>query len=214
MRLGLLAAMVGAIVVVVSHRHGVTVEIETTIRDYGVWGPVVFILMYTACAPLGLPGVALTLISGVLFGPVWGSLWSLLGATVGGSLAFLIARYIAADWLRGRLGGRLKRLIEGVEAEGWKFVCFVRLVPLFPYNVANFALGLTRIRFSHFVIASFFAMAPGAVAYTYLGYAGRELAAGSEHAIRIGLGGLAVLAVLAFVPFAIRRWHRMRKAGY
>lgn len=210
LRLVLLAAIVAAAVVVIWRGERVEVEIEAGLRQLGVWTPLAFIAAYALCAPLGMPGVALTLLGGVLFGPVWGSLWSLLGATVGGSLAFLVARYLAADWARRRLGGRLERLVEGIEAEGWKFVCFVRLVPLFPYNVLNFALGLTRIKLTHFAVASFFAMAPGAIAYTYLGHAGRAVASGDERSIQIGLIGLGVLAARAFLPFALRRWRRTR----
>ena len=64
--------------------------------------------------------------------------------------------------------------MDGVSAEGWRFVAFVRLVPLFPFNLVNYAFGLTRIRVGEYVLASFVCMAPGALAYTYLGYAGRE----------------------------------------
>ena len=167
LRLALMAAIIAAVGVVVWHGERVEVGIEAALRGLGVWAPLAFIAAYALCAPLGMPGVALTLLGGVLFGPVWGSLWSLIGATVGGSLAFVVARYLAAGWVRRRLGGGLGRLVEGIEAKGWKFVVFVRLVPIFPYNVLNFALGLTRIKLAHF-----------AIAYTYLGHAGRAAASG------------------------------------
>ena len=69
------------------------------------------------------------LTGGALFGPLWGSVWNLTGATLGATLAFLVARYVAGDWVARRAGGLLKRLIDGVDAEGWRFVAFVRLVP-------------------------------------------------------------------------------------
>jgi uncharacterized membrane protein YdjX (TVP38/TMEM64 family) len=74
-----------------------------------------------------------------------------------------VARYLAADWVARKAGGRLGRLIAGVEAERWRFVAFVRLVPLFPFNLSNYALGLTRIPLSHYVLASLVCMAPGAI---------------------------------------------------
>ena len=77
-----------------------------------------------------------------------------------------------------RLGGRLRRLIDGVEAEGWRFVALMRLVPLVPFNLLNYALGLTRISLSAYVLASAVCMLPGAIAYTWLGYAGRSAAVG------------------------------------
>ena len=74
-----------------------------------------------------------------------------------------------------------------MEAEGWRFVAFVRLVPLFPFNLLNYALGLTRIPLVAYVLASLVCMAPGTLAYTWLGYAGREAIAGNDAAIRYGL---------------------------
>jgi rhodanese-related sulfurtransferase len=117
----------------------------------------------------------------------------------------LTARYAAADWVRRKAGTRLNRLINGVEAEGWRFVAFMRLMPLIPFNLLNYALGLTRIGVVPYVLASLVCMAPGALAYTWLGYAGREAVGGNEAAIRYGLMGLALLAAVAFVPRLVRR---------
>jgi uncharacterized membrane protein YdjX (TVP38/TMEM64 family) len=164
--------------------------------------------LYALATVLFLPGSLLTIAGGALFGPVWGSFYSLTGATLGATLAFLVARYLASDWVARKAGGRMKQLIEGVEAEGWRFVAFVRLVPFFPFNLLNYALGLTRIRLVHYVVASYLCMLPGAVAYTYLGYAGREAAAGSEGAIRKALLALGLLALVVFLPSLIRRLRR------
>ena len=110
-----------------------------------------------------------------------------------------MARYVASDWVTRRAGGRLQQLIEGVEEEGWRFVAFVRLVPLFPFNLLNYALGLTRLRLSHYIVTSFVFMAPGGAAYTYLGYAGREVASGGEDFIKKALLAIAVIATITFV---------------
>jgi rhodanese-related sulfurtransferase len=140
-----------------------------------------------------------------LFGAIWGSLWNLLGATLGATLAFLLARYIAADWVARKAGGLLKRLIEGVDAEGWRFVALVRLVPLFPFNLSNYALGLTRIPLKHYVIATLIFMVPGVVAYTWLGHAGRGALTGEADAVRYGLFALALLAAIALLPRLVGR---------
>ena len=117
----------------------------------------------------------------------------------------MIARYVASDWVAARSGERLGRLMRGVEEEGWRFVAFVRLVPLFPFNLVNYAFGLTRIRLGEYVLASFVCMAPGALAYTYLGYAGREAASGQAgQSARLVLA-LALLAAVAFLPRLVRR---------
>jgi hypothetical protein len=96
------------------------------------------------------------------------------------------------------------RLMRGVEEEGWRFVAFIRLVPLFPFNLVNYAFGLTRIRLGEYVLASFVCMAPGAVAYTYLGYAGREAVSEQAGAIHKALLALALLAAVAFLPQLVR----------
>ena len=164
-----------------------------------------FVASFALATVLFLPGSVFGLAGGALFGPVWGTVWNLTGATLGATFAFLIARYVASDWVARRAAGRLKQLIEGVEAEGWRFVALTRLVPLVPFNLLNYALGLTRIRLADYAIATLVCMAPGAAAYAWLGYAGREAAAGNRQALSYGLLGLALLAVVIFVPRLVRR---------
>lgn len=176
----------------------------------GAWAPLAFIAFYAAATVLFLPGAVLTLLAGAVFGAVPGALYSLVGATLGATLAFLVARYLAADWVARKAGGKLKQLIEGVEAEGWRFVAFVRLVPLFPFNLVNYALGLTRISLLAYAAASFVCMFPGALAYAWLGHAGREALAGEHGAIRNALLALALLALVAFLPRLVRQF---RQAG-
>ncbi len=178
------------------------------IEDAGVAGPLLFILIYAVGTVVFLPGSVLTLAGGALFGPVLGTLYNLIGATIGATLAFLVARYLASDWVEQKTGGRLKQLKQGAEQQGWRFVAFVRLVPLFPYNLLNYALGLTRLRLTHYIIASFVFMLPGAAAYTYLGYAGREAITGGEGLIQKGLLALALLATAAFLPRIIGKWRQ------
>jgi uncharacterized membrane protein YdjX (TVP38/TMEM64 family)/rhodanese-related sulfurtransferase len=180
--------------------------ITAALNGLGVWAPAGFIALYAMATVLFFSGALLSLAGGALFGPVWGTLWNLLGALMGATLAFLVARIIGADWIAQRLGGRLKRVIDGVEAEGWHFVALMRLVPLVPFNLLNYALGLTRISLPAYVLASAICMLPGAVAYTWLGYAGRSVAAGDTSALRYGLFGLGALAMIAFLPRLFRRF--------
>jgi len=182
--------------------------LQDWVRGAGLAAPLVFMAIYVLGTVLFLPGSVLTLAGGALFGPVAGTFYNLTGATLGAILAFVVARYLASDWVARKAGGRLKQLIEGVEAEGWRFVAFVRLVPLFPFSLLNYALGLTRIRLSHYIIASYLCMLPGAIAYTYLGYAGREAVAGDPGMIQKGLLALALLAIVAFFPRLIGRLRR------
>ena len=204
-----LALVVAGIAWGLLHRGNLTLAaLETWVHGAGIWGPFVFMAVYALGTLLFLPGAVLTLAGGALFGPIAGTFYNLTGATVGATLAFLVARYIASDRITQRVGGRAKQLIEGVENEGWRFIAFVRLVPLFPFNLLNYALGLTRIKLSHYVITSYIAMLPGALAYTYLGYAGHEALAGGTAWIQKSLLALGLLAMALFLPRLVGKLRR------
>jgi uncharacterized membrane protein YdjX (TVP38/TMEM64 family)/rhodanese-related sulfurtransferase len=174
--------------------------LEAWVVGAGAAGPLLFIVIYALATVLFLPGAALNLVGGALFGPVAGTLYNLTAATIGAVIAFLAARHLAADWVRHRAGPRLDGIIKGVETEGWRFVAFTRLVPLFPFNLLNYVLGLTRIPLVAYALATAVFMLPGAIVYTYLGYAGREALAGSEGLLQKGFIALSLLGALAFLP--------------
>jgi uncharacterized membrane protein YdjX (TVP38/TMEM64 family) len=202
----LVAALAAAIIWLGLHRELLQpATIERELRRFGGWAPILFLLLYALATVLFVPGSLLAVAGGALFGPIWGTLWNLTGATLGATLAFVIARYVASDCVAARSGERLGRLMRGVEEEGWRFITFVRLVPLFPFNLVNYAFGLTRIRLREYVLASFVCMVPGALAYTYLGYAGREAASGQAGAVRETVLALVLLAVVAFLLRLVRR---------
>lgn len=205
----LVGALALAIAVAVSQRDRLDIEaLQAWLQAAGPVAPLAFVGLYAIAVVLLLPGSVLTLAGGALFGPVLGTACNLAGATLGATLAFLAARYAGADWVERRAGGRLLRLKRGVEAEGWRFVAFVRLVPLFPFNLLNYALGLTRIGLRPYVAATAVFMLPGALVYTYLGYAGREAAAGAEGAAGKALLALALLASVVFLPRLVLRLRR------
>ena len=179
--------------------------LDRSLGALGTWAPIGYMAIYALATIAFVPGAVFGLAGGALFGPLWGSLWNLVGATIGATLAFLIARYVAAGLVGRATGGRLARLIAGVDAEGWRFVAFVRLVPLFPFNLVNYGLGLTRIPLSHYVVASLVCMAPGTVAYTWLGHAGRGALAGEADAVRWGLLALGLIAAVAVLPRLVAR---------
>jgi uncharacterized membrane protein YdjX (TVP38/TMEM64 family)/rhodanese-related sulfurtransferase len=181
---------------------------DAWLGSVGPWAPIAYVILYAVGTVAFVPGMIFALAGGALFGPFWGSIWNLAGATLGATFAFVVARYIAGDWVARKAGGLLKRAFDGIDAEGWRFVAFVRLVPLFPFNLSNYVLGLTRIPLHQYVLATLVCMAPGAVAYTWLGYAGREALAGEPNAIRYGLLALGLLAAIALLPRLLRRLRR------
>jgi len=197
----LLLILLAGMTAVIVYRDQLSAEaLQLWLQDAGAAAPVLFMIVYAVGTIFFLPGSLVTLLGGALFGPYWGTFYNLTAATIGAMLSFLIARYLAADWVSKKAGGKMKQLIAGVEHEGWRFVAFTRLVPLFPFNLLNYALGLTRISFSQYSIATYICMLPGAIAYTYLGYAGKEALAGGEGMVQKIMLAIALLAIVGFLP--------------
>lgn len=151
--------------------------IKTQIDDWGIWAPVAFFLLYVLSTVAFIPGLIVTLMAGLIFGPWWGTLIVSLASTTGAVLAFLIARYLARDAVEGFLSKQawFSKFKASVEADGFNFVIFARLVPLFPFNGLNYACGLTPLKLSHYTFGSMLGMLPGTFAYVYLGAAGCKL---------------------------------------
>ena len=214
MRFGLAAVLVAGIATAVVYRDQLSTEgVEQFIAGLGVWGPLVFVLLWIVTPPLFVPGLAMSLAGGALFGPVLGTAYTVVGATGGATVAFLLARYIGADWVEHKATGYLARVKAGVEQDGWLYVAFTRLVPLFPFNVLNYAFGITRIPLRTYVITSAICMAPGTAGYTYLGFAGREALVGGEDLVKKGVIALAVFAALVFLPIFVRKWYLGSRAS-
>jgi uncharacterized membrane protein YdjX (TVP38/TMEM64 family) len=167
------------------------------VRAMGAWGPAAFIAGYVVAVVAGVPGSLLTLAAGAIFG-VWpGVLWVFLGATVGASAAFLIGRYLARGAVERRAAGdpRFQALDRAIAADGRRIVFLLRLSPAVPFALLNYLLGLTRVRFADFLVASI-GMLPGTTLYVYYGkVAGDVAAAAGGQATPRGAGYYAVLAL-------------------
>lgn len=177
----------------------------------GHWGPLLFIVLYIAATVLSLPGSPLTLGAGAVFGVVWGSVYVSIGSTLGATAAFLIGRYLAREAIARRIEGnaRFEAIDRAVAAEGWKIVGLTRLSPVFPFALLNYAFGITRVKLSHYLLASWIGMMPGTLLYVYLGSlaqaaTGTRTRSTGEWALS-GIGLLATLAVTIFVARIARR---------
>ncbi|MGH7925563.1 MAG: TVP38/TMEM64 family protein [Candidatus Binatus sp.] len=148
------------------------------IRGLGAWAPVVFIAIYIAACVAFVPGSILTIGAGVIFGVVRGSIYVSIAATLGATAAFLVGRYLARDWVSGKLAGNAKfrAIDEAVGKEGWKMVFLTRLSPVFPFNLLNYAYGLTRVTLRGYFFASWIGMIPASVLYVYIGSLSGDLA--------------------------------------
>lgn len=179
----------------------------TRVQQIGPWGPVALAAAYTPAAILFLPGSLLTLGAGFLFGPVTGTIVVSIGSTIGAAAAFIVARRVARDWVATRIAGwpTLAAISDAVERDAFKVVLLTRLSPVFPFNVLNYAYGLTSVRFSSYIVASWIGMLPGTIMYVLLGSAASNLAvlASGETPRSAGqsalLGGGLVAAVLVAV---------------
>jgi uncharacterized membrane protein YdjX (TVP38/TMEM64 family) len=142
-------------------------ELRQWIDSLGKWGPVVFIFLYVVAVVAALPGSALTVAAGALFGSVTGVVLVSIAATLGASLAFLIARYFARDpaarWLSQK--EKFRRLDQLTEEHGAVIVALTRLVPIFPFNLLNYGFGLTRVPFWTYLFWSWLCMLPGTILY-------------------------------------------------
>ena len=179
------------------------------VDSFGPAAPLVFILGYAVATVAFLPGTPLTLLAGLAFGPVLGTIYVMVGATAGLTLAFLVARYAARGLVASWVGEneRLKRLDGEVERQGWRILVITRLVPLFPFNLQNYAYGLTKIGLGTYVLVSAICIIPGVVAYTF---AGGSVTSGDLTRTFIFLGIAAVFFVLlSLIPGWLRRRTRV-----
>ncbi len=180
-------------------------HLRRLVAAYGMWGPAVYLGCWLLVTCMFMPVTPLVLAGGVLFGPVWGEIYVLMGATAGAVLTFLIARYLARDWVAGKLAGtRLKTLDEKVARQGWKIVAFSRVIPFFPFPLVNSAFGLTRVSLGSFTVATFFGMFPVTMVYVYFSANLFDLLQG-RLSWQVILGVLLV-ALAALVPLAYKKF--------
>ena len=145
------------------------------IATLGYLAPIFFLILYCLASLLFLPTLVLTFAGGALFGPVLGTLVNLLGATLGAASAFCISRFIISGACTAQKQRRLGPLMLGVEQRGWQFVAFLRLIPILPFHLVNYGLGVTNIKFSHYLITTVIFLIPAELVFTYCGYAGMDL---------------------------------------
>ncbi|MBU6398857.1 MAG: TVP38/TMEM64 family protein [Verrucomicrobia bacterium] len=181
------------------------------IQRLGVWGPLLFVLLYIVACVLGIPGSLLTVGAGFIFGIGRGLVCVSAGSTLGATAAFLISRHLAREWVARRIKGhpRFAALDEAVGRAGWKIVLLTRLSPLFPFNLLNYAFGLTGVSLRAYCLASWVGMLPGAALYVYLGslvgnLAGLQGGGRAPPALEWIFGGVTLLATLYLARVAGR----------
>jgi len=140
------------------------------IKSFGALSYLVYIIIYCFACVFMLPGAILTIVAGIAFGPIQGAIVALTGATCGAILSFLIAKYFFRDTIKSIMGNNLiyKKIDNGFKENGASFLILTRLVPIFPFNLQNYAYGLTSIKISTYIFWTFLCMMPGAFIYAYM----------------------------------------------
>ncbi len=178
------------------------------IEGLGAWGPVAFLALYVVAVVAAIPGSAITVAAGALFGSVLGTILVSIGSTVGAGLSFLIGRYFARGAVEGWLGAneRFRKLDRMTERHGAVMVALARLVPLFPFNLVNYGFGLTRVPFWTYLFWSWLCMLPGTVVYVVGADAlTRAIADGPVPWMLLGALVVVIAALLVLVRFARAR---------
>lgn len=181
----------------------------------GPWGIALFVLVYALAAVLFVPGSALTIGAGVIYGLGPGFAAASAGATLGAACAFLVARHLARDRVERWVGAdpRFQAIDAAVGRDGGMIVLLTRLSPVFPFNLLNYLYGVTRVPFPTYLLASWIGMLPGTLLYVYLGFAGRAVAQAATGAAARnpaeyafwGIGLIATIAVTLHVTRLARR---------
>ena len=184
------------------------------IDGLGAVGAIAFMIVYIVATVAFVPGTLLTLGAGVVFGVVLGSIYVFIGATIGATGAFLVGRYLARGWISQKIAGNEKfaAIDNAIGREGLKIVLLTRLSPVFPFNLLNYALGITGVSLKDYVLASI-GMIPGTIMYVYFGSLVGNIAtidpkqatnSTVETAIFI-IGGVIAVAVILYVTKVARK---------
>jgi uncharacterized membrane protein YdjX (TVP38/TMEM64 family) len=181
------------------------------VDSLGPWGPVAFIFLYALAVVFFFPASVMTLAAGTGFGVVLGSVYVSLASTLGAALAFLVGRHVARKAIQKRIDGNktFSAIDSAVADEGWKVVGLTRLSPIFPFTLLNYAYGVTKVKFTHYVLASWIGMMPGTILYVYVGSLGKAAASSNNKSPLewsfYGMGLLATIVVTVYVTKIAKR---------
>ena len=211
----LFACLIFALVIYAIHAFGLfelltdLPHLQTLIRQSGLFGYSLYILLFIIATLFLLPGSILVIAGGIVFGPFLGTLLSLIAATLASSCSFLLARWLGRDLLLKYVGHShtFKAIEKGIARNGINFLILTRLIPLFPYNIQNYAYGLTTIAFWPYTLISALTTMPGIVIYTVMA---SDLANGGitlRFILQLCLAGLALFILVQLAKLYARHKH-------
>jgi uncharacterized membrane protein YdjX (TVP38/TMEM64 family) len=168
-------------------------QLQAWLKQMGIWAPIVYIFLYTLGTILILPSTPLNLSGGALFGVCWGTLWTTVAAIIAAVVAFAFTRTVGREYIAHKLAGRWQ-VIDAEMRQGGLFYMFaIRLLPLIPYGIVNFAAGLTSIRFQDYFIGTALGTVPGILPFVMMGAGLQALTRGNVIPL---MGALALVGML------------------
>jgi uncharacterized membrane protein YdjX (TVP38/TMEM64 family) len=180
-------------------------QLQAWLKQAGIWAPIIYILVYTVATILVLPSTALNLTGGAIFGPWMGTLWTSIAAIIAAIVAFAFTRTVGREAIANRLAGRWQAMDAEMRQGGLFYMFAIRLLPIIPYGLVNFAAGLTSIRFRDYLLGTVLGTVPGVLPFVMLGSSGRQ-------ALQTGdmlplLGSLCLIGLLV----GGATWYRRRR---
>ncbi|KIL48748.1 TVP38/TMEM64 family protein [Jeotgalibacillus campisalis] len=174
-------------------------EIQVWIESFGIWAPLLFILIYTIRPLILFPASVISLAGGLAFGALEGFLYILIGATSSAAVAFWVARTFEKSFVKGKQEGKVAEIMKLMEKRGFFYVLVLRFIPMLNFDLISYAAGLANVRFRSFILATIIGIIPGTFGYAFIG---SSFAQGNTRLIVITvLTGLALL----IIPFLYRK---------
>ncbi len=186
-------------------------NLKARLEGFGILGLLVFVGLYAVAYFLLIPILPLAILSGLLFGPLMGTVWVSTGSILGAAAAFLVTRYVARDTVEtwAEKSPQFKKIATGVEKHGWKILLLTRMVPIIPLSWQNFVYGLTKIKFSTYILISWLCIIPWAIAFTFIG--GAFVANGAISLKNFAYLGISIVFILLFFLISGRLRKRVFK---
>lgn len=182
-----------------------TAILQIWLKQAGIWAPIIYIILYTAATVLILPSTPLNLTGGAIFGLWWGTLWTSIAALIAAVVAFTFTRTVGRKTISQKLAGRWQAMEAEFHQGGLFYMFAIRLLPIIPYGLVNFAAGLTSIRFRDYLVGTILGTVPGVLPFVMLGSSGLQAARTGNVLPLLGALGLTGLLIGGAT------WYRRRR---
>lgn len=181
------------------------VQLQAWLNQAGIWAPIIYIVLYSVATVLVFPSTALNLTGGAIFGPWLGTLWTSIAAVIAAIVSFAFTRTVGREIIAQKLANRWQSMDAEMRQGGLFYIFAIRLLPIIPYGLVNFAAGLTSIRFRDYLIGTILGTVPGVLPFVMLGSSGLQ-------AMRTG-DILPLVSSLALIGLLVggATWYRRRR---